>query len=116
MKLAQSIYFSRALGFVFFGASVDREASMSSWRSSSANQSPDGVVQSSPKILDGLRSSQGNFIGNALVRPKTEHPLSRIRIQLWNDSVRVAVLEGGEASFQITDVLFGPFDLCPSAV
>jgi hypothetical protein len=116
-SLTHSLYFSGALGFVFLGVFGDREVSVPPRLGPIGfNQGPDYAIQGAPKILDDLTGSQGDFSRNALGCPKAEHPLSRIRVQLWHDSIRVAALKGEDESFQVTDMLFGPFDFDPSAV
>jgi hypothetical protein len=107
--LAHSLYFSRTFGFVYLGAFEDREAGESRLLGP-INQSPDNIIQSTPEILNGLPGSQGDFGRDALVLTEAVHPLSRIWLQLWNDTIRVSFREGSDTVFQVTDVLFGPFD------
>jgi hypothetical protein len=117
-RLRHSMYLSSLLGFVFRGGVEDREVDIEERPgipSTGQNELIGEVVESAPKVLNGIA-------GNGRELPRdgrdTRHvidQLSRVRIVLGSDSIRVFVKEGGLCDLQLLDVVFGPFDLLPRA-
>jgi hypothetical protein len=110
--LRHALYFSHTSGFIFVGVAEDRESRESRGNTSVPfDQSANDVVESGSEVLEDFSRAQGNFIGNIFPLPKPKHPLARLRVDLADDFIRARVgFESTDVCFEITDVLFGPFD------
>jgi hypothetical protein len=107
---AHSLYFSRAMGFVFLDVIKDRITRIPVGRCPVCeNQLIGEMVKAAPQIVDDVADGGGDFQWNFRDFANPEHPVSRLRIILEDDLVWVGLKEGVKASVEITDVLIGPF-------
>lgn len=113
--VAESLYFSRRLGFVLCGglrngkANVPRDGT--AIRIVLDEQLDRQIVESTPKIEQGVPADQKDIAWSRIEPRNVVDELSRLRIFLDREFVGVGFLEGYDGSLQITDVLVGPFDL-----
>ena len=68
------------------------------------------MVERTHEILNGIAGDQCNAVWNRISASDVIDRLSRLRITLGPDLIRLSVQEGTMLSLQISDVLFGPFD------
>jgi hypothetical protein len=81
-------------------------------RSDATRRTPNliGSVKGAPQVLKGVpgdSGDEGRCFGYADDIPVG---LKELSIRLYSDHIRVGVLEGDHLGFEITDVLFGPFN------
>lgn len=95
-------------GWDVFG---DREGGLCSGSASSGNdQFRRKVVERTVEVLDNIPSDQRDAVWKQGRRTDEDDVLSRCRITLAIDSVRVSFLEGVDHVPQFVDVLIGPLD------
>lgn len=119
-RLARSLYFSPARGFVFISLPEDRELGSSGsclGRSAAVNyQLPSQVIKRGPQIVrqvpyDGAQAKRRIFRD-----PNLRDLLSCIRVGFSDNAIRVEIKELPNCHLELTEVLLGPFDLCPAPV
>ena len=79
-------------------------------------QSANGVVESRAHRLEDLSNEQVEYNRDLSCDANTEYVFPRLFVCLANDFVWVGFSEGDSDSFEITDLLFGPFDFMPTAI
>ncbi len=72
------------------------------------------MIQSAPQVMESV-SDGGSNIGRIADLDHAIDQLTRVRVSLGSDFVRVLVPEGEEFIFDFVDVLFGPLNLGLSA-
>lgn len=109
--------FGAASGFIFCGVLED-------WVAGDARFGPavfhdkrtDQVIEGGSEILKDFTGSQGYFDGDFMPLLETEHPLRSPRVYVADDFIWVIVSEEDKTLFEITNVLFGPFDFFFDAI
>jgi len=70
------------------------------------------MVEGGSEIVNDVSDSQLNRVGNWFVDAEQQlAPLRLLWVLLGDDFIGFAHTEDAELGFEITDVLFGPFDL-----
>jgi hypothetical protein len=113
---AHSLYLSRRLGFIFGRSLADGKVS------SSGGCGPVGLdqlkrqmVKNTSQLLDSFSSDQRDVSWYLCANLDLLNFISRLRIILGPDSIRISFQEGMQPLFKIADVLIGPFDFRPNA-
>jgi hypothetical protein len=109
---AHSLYFSRSVGFEFLHTAADWKACPGSdLPTVSQNQLANQLIQSRTQIVHNVadRGAQAGWHVFDDVNPVDV--AARLRVLVSDDAVWVALDEGPDVSFKLTDVAFGPFDL-----
>jgi len=116
--LPHALYLSIALGFVFRGVGpTDREVDKvfgGGLARSGQMKLVGQVVESTSKVLDHITSDEQDVCRHVLNTHDIVDQLSRLRIVLGPDSIWLGSEERLPCDIEISDVLFGPFDLEPS--
>ncbi len=112
--LMGSLYFSALFGFVFSGIVGKRKVDPVLVRrlvpGIATNDLKSEMVQGGHEVLDGVSGNQGQRFGNGMGARDVINQLSRLRIVLGPDSIRVGSKKSDLLTPAISDVLFGPFD------
>ena len=112
--LPRSLYLSQLLGFVFRGVVLNREINpIRVGRvviGGRANQLVSEMIESTHPVLDGITSHQGDGVWHRLDVADVINQLSRVRIALGRDFIRVGLEKAENLNINVADVLFGPFD------
>jgi hypothetical protein len=116
--LPHQLYFSLFSSFIFLGAIEDGERGGRGRKvSCTFDKLPCQMVKSTSQVVDNIPADQGDFGRDLLSRPNAVLNCIRIiRVTLGQNIVRFGITEGSEGLIEITDVLFGPFDLKPDAL
>jgi len=69
------------------------------------------MVESSHHVLDSITSHQGDGVWHRLDVADVINQLSRLRIALGRDSIRVGLEKAENLNINVTDVLFWPVRL-----
>lgn len=111
-----SLYFSGRVGFVFGSSLEDGKAGPVAPRARRStvgqNQLPGQMVKTAPQVVQNLPDQQGDGPGDTGADLHPIDLISGLRVYLDSESIRVTFAEGLQPLFEITDVLFGPFDFC----
>lgn len=109
--LRHALYSSRSLGFVFRGLLPDRESGLLGMgRTVGVNELVSEVVKGTSEVVNSVSGDEANFDGRGLNIEYAVNVISRLRVSLSLDSIWFAIEESFQGDFQITDVLFGPFN------
>jgi hypothetical protein len=113
---AHSLYFGANTGFVFGRSLVNGEIGLLV-RSAAVglDKLPSEVVETAPKLVNGFSSENGEFQRRLANDTNLVNELMSLRVYIDNKSIVVGFEEGTGESFEVTDVLFGPFDFRPNA-
>jgi hypothetical protein len=68
-------------------------------------------VQSSSQVMNAITDDCGKILRNFLSNPYNQHTFFGVRILLDNDSIRLSPHVSDDFVVEISDVLFGPFNL-----
>jgi hypothetical protein len=113
--LTHSLYFSATSGFVLVGIGKNGKSdvldSFSGRCFSVRREGKSHVVQRGPQALDGISGEQSDPIGDRVDARRAMDEISKLRVTLGEDSIRVGSAEGELFALNIADVLLGPFDL-----
>ena len=113
-RRAHSLYFSLNRGFVLGGSLVDRKLGLVVRGSAGGlHQLPSKVTETAAQLVDGLSRDDGEFQGWLTRAPRYIESVSRLRVVLGKDTIRVGAAEGADPGVELIDVVFGPFDFCP---
>lgn len=113
---AHSLYLSRRAGFVFGETLANGEVSpVATGLPVCLNQLPRQVVEAASQLVSGFADDQGDVLGQRVSDLDAKDALSGLRVLLTQKSVWVGFAEGQNPGFEITDVVFGPFDFCPDS-
>src|SRR6266849_589292 len=112
--LRQALYFSAFAGFVFRGTVEDREVSPSENSLIAGSLDPrelvGQVIESGSQVVENVTSGNCNDRRNLADTRNVMDVLSGFRVRLDFDGIRLGIPEGLNFDFQVTDVLFGPFN------
>jgi hypothetical protein len=109
--LRHALYSSMSLGMVFRGKLPDRESGLLVGRSTiDENELVGEMVKGTSEIVDSVPSDKSDFKRRGLDIEYAVNVISRLRIMLTLNSMGLAIEEPVPLDFQITDVLFGPFN------
>lgn len=113
-----ALYFSLANGrTVLLSGLADREIGISIRNSSTGfDQLPCEMIESASEVVDTISQNERNLRWNCLHALYNDANVFNLRVRLWSQRVEVTVEEGCDSSLEITDVMFGPFNLCKNAV
>jgi len=113
-NLTRALYFSRVLGFEVIGAAGKGEFGMPAWPSSiGQNHLPHQAIKSAGEIVkyvSDYRTPSGRRIS---VDPDADDALAGLVIALGEDFIWAGFKKPQDLRFEISDMLFGPFDLGP---
>jgi hypothetical protein len=108
---ADALYFGYATGFKSFGSLRDREPVLTvRLRSVCPDEIRNQMVERSTEVVDDITQDSTQSAWETFLDPDPENILSRIRILLTSDLVRVFGMKGLKLGFQIHNVAFGPFN------
>ena len=110
-----SLYFSPITGFVFGSSIVDGEVCLIGRHLAIGfNQLPCQVIERTPQIVNSIPGNQSKTVwnGDSLFNPMDF--LSSLSIMLDSESIRISVPVDIHRTFQITNVMIGPFDFRPN--
>lgn len=69
------------------------------------------VIQCSPKVMDAIADQEAPFDGRVSFDFADSDPLAGVRVDMFDDMVRVSCPKVSDSGFEITKVLLGPLDL-----
>jgi hypothetical protein len=96
---------------------MNRETSACRWfLPVGLDQLPSQMIQRTSDILQAVSSDKSDLRGNVFDAAYVIDQLSRLRILLGRDYIRLGIEKGVDFDLQIIDVLFGPFDFKPNIV
>lgn len=112
-----SLYASRQSGLKRLRASGDREHRLVGGLPPVREyELPDKMVEGRSEVVDGVSGEEAPSWVRLFTNSYAPDEIARIRIFLSDNQIGVAVIESGDARFEIRDVLFGPFDFQPRRV
>lgn len=124
-RIGRALYFAKSVGFVIRGAVVNRERDMRKrvfliGRDANAFCSDmDQLIGEMVQRASQVTKSVGNELvyrdRNGLDAFQIIDRLTRLRIALGPDFIRLGVVEPSKPSLQVTEVLFGPFGFYPDS-
>jgi hypothetical protein len=121
----KSLYYSRRLGFIFRG-SLQLCSKISEVASNGKVQFSEGMamplranpgqtiyemVKSAPQTMNSVAGDEGRPIGNGECGGKIPNALSRLKVILTANDIGF-FNESKRSFLEVTNVFFGPFDLC----
>lgn len=109
-----SLYFSSKLSFVFGRSFLDRESRSAAGRTAAGlNQATSKMVKSAAEIMDSVPNDQTKVRRQFL--PKLKDAVAGLQVLIAPDRIVVGFSKDSDPTFEITDVVFGPFDFRPDA-
>lgn len=114
-SLTPALGYSTVLGFERLNTVVDGESGLITQVISDVHHIPPQNVQRGAKVVRGITRDRTKARREGLVDMSAKYPVPRLRLDLASEFIRVAFCEGLDFGFEIVDVLFGPFDLEPTA-
>lgn len=72
-------------------------------------------IQARPEIMDCIADDCGPHFRDVFAHFQLPEIQAGLRIEVFDDQIRVAVPERDDFLFEVVDVFFGPFDLYPTA-
>lgn len=109
-----SLYFSRCMGFVFGRTLKEGKACLGArCLSMCFDKLPHQVIERAAQVVDCISDNKGNDGGDWREVDPMAFAAS-LRISLDSDLVQVSATSL-KCDFELTDVIFGPFDFCPNA-
>jgi hypothetical protein len=110
--LRHALYSSIPLGIVFRGTLTDRESGIPGVGPAiGGNELVGQVVKSASEVVNHVSSDEPDIGRRDLEVSNFEEAISRRRIALGQDYIGVSIDEPIPCDLQITEVLFGPFNL-----
>lgn len=108
-----SLYYSVAEGFYEFLPCLPYgEGGVLRWNPPrTLNQFPCQVIEGSTQIMDNISNEQRDIFRRLFCQLEGEKNSPLLRVFLDVETIEARLEIGGEPSFQVLDVLFGPFDL-----
>ena len=111
-----SLYLSSEGSLVLFGRRdfiENRESAFVNWgtRTVRANERAGQVIERTPKVLENIATDYRESHGNGVGFNDGVNELSRLRITLSSDFIRLGLPEGVESRLELYQVLIGPLDL-----
>jgi len=108
-----SLYYSSGEGrCVFLGGLADRKVRVNTRRPSrSIDQLPRKMIQGTPEIVDGIADDQSYGVRDRLDIFDAQRSVLDFRLLLGGNCVGLGFAEGSNSNIQVSDVLFGPFNL-----
>jgi hypothetical protein len=111
---ADSLYFSRSFGCVFGSTLAKREICGSSrFRPIRFDELADKMIESAPQIVNGVASDRGDVAGNGGAKITPMDFCAGIFIYLHPDLIWVGGDKTLNATFELSDVMFGPLNFVP---
>ncbi len=112
--LAEFLYSSSAVGFIFLGALADGKVEIvegAGRASGDAHQMVGQMLKTAPEVMNGIPDYGRNLRGNLPNVTEIIAALSGVRVVLGSDVIRASTPseERHPCSLQILDVLVGPF-------
>jgi hypothetical protein len=111
-----SLYFALKLGHVFGGSLIKRKGrSLIGGATVCFDQLPSQMVETGPQMLNSLPGNHRQLDWRLCPDLNPKNSISGLRVLLAQDAIWVGFAKGSNPAFEITDVVFGPFDFCPDA-
>src|SRR5262249_26061027 len=119
-SLRRSLYYSCKRGFVFRGAVVERKGDAFDRNAGAVlagpMELPSSMIECTSQVVPSVPGNPSNVGGNVSCARQGEAFLSRLRIVLGTDTMRLGMVDGVDHEVQVVEVLLGPFAFEPSAV
>jgi hypothetical protein len=114
--LSRALMFSAKSGFEFLGGAKDGKVVLPvlGQHGDGPDCSPENV-QRRAEVMHCVASERSPSERREFAHVHADDNLPRLMVSLCDNDIRVTFAEGGNFGYQITDVLFGPFDLDPTA-
>jgi hypothetical protein len=114
-SLRRSIYFGGVAGFKSLGALEDwKSVLFADGVTLGPNHLTDEQVEGGAEVVDTISGDSAPVERRLLGDFDPPDQISRIRLVITNGSVRLIVLEPLVPGLEVTEVMFGPFDLYPN--
>jgi hypothetical protein len=114
-SLRRSIYFGGVAGFKSLGALEDwKSVLFADGVTLGPNHLTDEQVEGGAEVVDTISGDGAPVERRLLGDFDPPDQISRIRLVITNGSVRLVVLEPLVPGLEVTEVMFGPFDLYPN--
>ena len=114
-SLRRSIYFGGVAGFKSLGALEDwKSVLFADGVTLGPNHLTDEQVEGGAEVVDTISGDSAPVERRLLGDFDPPDQISRIRLVITNGSVRLVVLEPLVPGLEVTEVMFGPFDLYPN--
>ena len=111
---AHSLYLSRERGYVSGGRFERRKGCVPAGRATvSLDQLPSQQVEGAAQVVNGVPDDKGENRVEIGLEPVND--LAGLRVLLTSNEIFVGFAKRHEPIFEITDVVFGPFDFRPDA-
>jgi hypothetical protein len=119
-SLRRSLYLSRRSAFKFIGTSLGalEHGESGSFKNGvvvGTNHLANEQVEGRAEVVDGVPRDGAPLQRWLVGAPNLKDQMTRIKLAIADDAIRLGLLEPLGAGFKVTDVLFGPFDLYPDA-
>jgi len=114
-SLMRGLFYGFETGFQFVGILNQREVLLPLPGSPLAPSLMPKDVERSAEVVNGVGGNRSESRGDIVTSLDDKPYLPPLRIELTDRRVRVGFQEGSAGEFKISDVLFGPFDLSPTA-
>ncbi len=106
-----ALYFSQHAGFKTVRIPRYRKSVVTSNHAAiQCNQVTDKIIEGGPQVVNNVADYRPPAWGWVLGDLEPVDIASAIRFVLDDNGIRVGIKEGADLRFQLTDVLFGPFD------
>jgi len=112
--LVRTLWFSLKSGFEFVGGVEDREIGLARRGTGAVNREAPKDVQGRSEIVDGIRGNSAPPERSSFALEYAKDIAPDVHIWLGNETIRISSEEYSRGRLQLSDVLFGPFDLDPS--
>ncbi len=117
LRVGAGCFYSMTRGFVILPVLTEGEGRTAVlYTAVYSDQFPHSVVKGRPQIMNRITQDQGQVMGNWLAQTNLDGEGASLRIVLGEKFMGVALNKGVKCTPEISDVLFGPFDLAPGAV
>jgi hypothetical protein len=114
-SLRRSMYFGGVAGFKSLGALEDwKSVLFADGVTLGPNHLTDEQVEGGAEVVDTISGDSAPVERRLLGDFDPPDQISRIRLVITNGSVRLVVLEPLVPGLEVTEVMFGPFDLYPN--
>jgi hypothetical protein len=106
-----SLYHSAILGFFLGSHFVDRKTRVGiGLPTVGQDKLPSEMVETGTQLMDGLACDQRDFLKGIDGTAQLKDNLFSLRVVIGHDSIRAGTRNGSHPLFNISDVVFGPFD------
>ena len=108
-----ALYRSSMGVFKFLGSIIEGELGFATGSGSHGNAPQN--IEGGAEVMDGISGNGSQSEGGCLPNPNVDIECPGFLVFLGDKQIGVGSVEGGDRDCEITEVLFGPFDLDPTA-